>query len=178
MSDALDFRPFAPVLPPRRARALPWATVIGASALTAVPVVATLPLMPPLGLLMLLTWRLLARFALRRWAAAPLGLFDDLVSGQPLGSAVLSWSLCFLVIDLVEQRSGDRDVARDWLIAAGLIAGVLILGRVIAAPMSAPLAPVLAAQIAAAVLLFPAFARIVGWIDRRRTQGQIPGAPG
>ena len=178
MSDALDFRPFAPVLPPARARALPWATVIGASALTAVPVVATLPLMPPLGLLMLLTWRLLARFALRRWAAAPLGLFDDLVSGQPLGSAVLSWSLCFLVIDMVEQRFGDRDFAQDWLIAAGLIAGVLILGRVIAAPLAAPLAPVLAAQIGASVLLFPAFARIVAWIDRRRTQGQIPGAPG
>lgn len=178
MSDALDFRPFAPVLPPARARALPWATVIGASALTAVPVVATLPLLPPLGLLMLLTWRLLARFALRRWAAAPLGFFDDLVSGQPLGSAVLSWSLCFLVIDMVEQRFGDRDFAQDWLIAAGLIAGALILGRVVAAPLVTPLAPVLAAQIGASVLLFPLFARVVAWIDRRRTQGQIPGAPG
>ncbi|WP_375427710.1 rod shape-determining protein MreD [uncultured Sphingomonas sp.] len=177
MSDALDFRPFAPVLPPRRARALPWVTVIGASALTAAPVVATLPLMPPLGLLMLLTWRLLARFALRRWAAAPLGFFDDLVSGQPLGSAVLSWSLCFLVIDMVERRSGDRDFGRDWLIAAGLIAGVLVLGRVVATPLYAPLSPALATQITVSVLLFPIFARIVAWIDRRRTQGQIPGVP-
>lgn len=173
MSDALDFRPFAPVLPPTRARAVPWVAVIGASALTAVPVVATLPLLPPLGLLMLLTWRLLARFALRRWAAAPLGLFDDLVSGQPLGGAVLSWSLCFLVIDLLERRFGDREFAQDWLIAACLIAGTLVLGRLIASPPGAPLAPVLAIQVAASVLIFPVFARIVVWIDRRRTQGQV-----
>lgn len=172
MSDALDYRPFAPALPPARARALPWATVIAGSALTAVPVVATLPLLPPLGLLMLLTWRLLARFALRRWAAAPLGLFDDLVSGQPLGGAVLSWSLCFLVIDLIEQRYEQRGFAFDWLIAAGLIAGVLAFGRLIAAPLSAPLAPVLAVQVAASVLLFPVAVRLVAWIDRRRTQGQ------
>ncbi|HEX8382470.1 MAG TPA: rod shape-determining protein MreD [Sphingomonas sp.] len=172
MSDALDYRPFAPVLPPARARALPWATVLGASALTAVPVVATLPLLPPLGLLMLLTWRLLARFALRRWAAAPLGFFDDLVSGQPLGSAVLAWSLCFLVIDLVEQRFPDRDFGQDWLIAAGLVAATLLLGRLVAAPLAAPVAPVLAVQIAVSVLLFPLFVRIVAWIDRRRGQSE------
>ena len=97
--------PFRRPLPPARARALPWASVVAGSVLTAlVPLVATVPLLPPFGLLLLLTWRLLAPLSLRRWAAAPLGLVDDLVSGQPLGSAVLLWSLCFLFIDLVEQR--------------------------------------------------------------------------
>lgn len=172
MSDALDYRPFADPLPPRRARALPWVTVMIGSALTILPAVATLPLFPPLGLLMLLTWRLLARFSLRPWAAAPLGMFDDLVSGQPLGSAALLWSLCFLVVDMMERRPSFRDFWQDWLIAAGLIAASLTIARLIAAPLSAPLAPLLGVQIGVSVLLFPAGARLVAWLDRRRNQGQ------
>lgn len=172
MSDALDYRPFAPALPPRRARALPWVSVMTGSTLTVVPAIATLPLLPPLGLVMLLTWRLLARFALRPWAAAPLGLFDDLVSGQPLGSAVLLWSACFIVIDVIEQRLIDRSIWQDWLIAAGLTAAALVGARLIATPLAAPVAPLLALQIAASALLFPAAARLVAWVDRRRTQGQ------
>ncbi|HEX8388332.1 MAG TPA: rod shape-determining protein MreD [Sphingomonas sp.] len=174
MSDALDYRPFAAPLPPNRARALPWITVMAGSALTVIPGVATLPMFPPLGLLMLLTWRLLARLALRRWAAGPLGLFDDLVSGQPLGSGVLLWSLCFLVMDLVEQRVYDRSFLTDWLLAGLLVVGVLVAGRFIASPYTAPLGPVLALQVGASVLAFPLTARLVAWIDRRRTQGQIP----
>lgn len=173
MSDALDYRPFAPALPPRRARALPWASVVAASALTVIPAVATLPILPPLGLVALLTWRLLARFALRPWAAAPLGLFDDLVSGQPLGGAVLLWSLCFLVIDVIELRLAERSFLLDWLIAAGLIGAVLLLGRLAAAPLDAPLAGVLSVQVASSVLLFPAAARLVAWVDRRRVRGEL-----
>ena len=94
-----------------------------------VPVVATVPLLPPFGLLMLIAWRLLARFALRPWAAAPLGFFDDLVSGQPLGSSVLLWSVCFVVIELIEVRLVFRDFWQDWMIAAGAIAFCLCAGR-------------------------------------------------
>ena len=171
--NTIDYRPFEPPLPPGRARALPWATVLGASALTAViPFVASLPLMPPLGLMMLLTWRLLARFALRPWAAAPLGLFDDLVSGQPLGSAVLLWSLCFIAIDLIEQRLVFRDFWQDWLIATGAIAFCLAIGRWIALPIGAHVDTVLLAQIMASVMLFPLSARLVAWIDSKRGPAQ------
>lgn len=173
MSDSLDYRPFATPIAPTRARALPWITVIAGSALTVVPGIATLPVVPPMGLLMLLTWRLLARFSLRRWAAPPLGLFDDLVSGQPLGSAMLLWSLAFLVIDLFEQRIADRSAWEDWLLGALLVAAVLVGGRLVAAPLAAPLAPVLALQIAASALCFPFTARLVAWLDRRRNQGQV-----
>ena len=165
----IDYRPFELPLPPGRARALPWMSVLGASAVTAVvPVVASLALMPPLGLLLLLTWRLLARFALRPWAAAPLGLFDDLVSGQPLGSAVLLWSLWFIAIDLIEQRLVFRDFWQDWLIASGAIAFCLTVGRWIALPLGAHVDPVLLAQIVMTVMLFPLAVRMVAWIDRKR----------
>jgi len=168
----IEYRPFARTLPPGRARALPWATVIGGSAVTAWPAVASIPLMPPFGLLMLLTWRLLAPFALRPWAAAPLGLIDDLVSGQPLGSAGLLWSLCFLGIDLIEQRLGMRDFWQDWTIATGAIAATLLAGRLFAVPVGMVVDGAALAQIAIAVALFPASARFVAWLDRKRGQPQ------
>ncbi len=168
MSDHVDYRPFAPTLPRSRARALPWATVIAGSTLTAWPVVAGVPLLPPFGLLMLLSWRLLAPFALRRWAAAPLGFADDLLSGQPLGSAVLLWSLCFLMIDLIEQRLVFRDFWQDWLIGSGAVAFCLLAGRLVAVPIGAPVDMAILAQIIIAITLLPAAARLVAWIDRKR----------
>ncbi len=167
MSD-LEYRPFAPTLPQGRARALPMATVAAASLLTAAPLVATAPLLPPFGLLVLLAWRLLARHALRPWSAAPLGLFDDLVSGQPLGSAVLLWSVAFLGIEVVEQRLVFRDFWQDWMIAAGALAFCLIGGRAIAAPFGAHVDTALMLQLVAAALLFPLAARFVAWLDRKR----------
>ena len=155
-------------LPRQGARALPWLTVVAGSLVTAVPLVATVPLLPPFGLLMLLAWRLLVRFSMRRWAAAPLGFVDDLVSGQPLGSAVLLWSLCFLVIDLAEARLVFRDFGQDWLIATGLIAACLLAGRVLAVPATAHVDLALLAQGVATALLFPVAMRLVAWIDVRR----------
>jgi rod shape-determining protein MreD len=166
--NSLDYRPFAPVLPPSRARALPWLTVLAGSMLTLLPTVAPVPVMPPFGLLMLLAWRLLARFSLRPWAPAALGLADDLLSGQPLGSAALLWSLCFFAVEAAEQRLMVRTFWQDWLIAAILIAAALAAGRLLASPFPAVLALPVAAQVAVSILSFPAASAVVGWIDRRR----------
>ncbi|WP_374293691.1 rod shape-determining protein MreD [Sphingomonas sp.] len=163
-----DYKPFDPGLPPGRARALPWITVMAGSLVTILPAIAIFPVLPPFGLLMLLAWRLLARFALRPWAAAPLGAFDDLASGQPLGSAVLLWSATFLAIELIEQRLVFRDFWQDWLIAAGGIAFCLVMGRLIAVPLGAQVDTVLVAQIVMTIMLFPVAARTVAWIDRKR----------
>ena len=163
-----DYRPFRQPLPPGRARAIPWASVMAGSLATALPMVATAPLLPPFGLLLLLAWRLLAPFALRRWAAAPLGLFDDLVSGQPLGSGVLLWSLCFLGIELVDQRLIFREFWQDWMIAGGAIAFCLVAGRLLVVPIAAHVDVAIVAQGLATTLLFPLAARLVVWIDRKR----------
>lgn len=163
-----DYRPFRQPIPASRARAIPWATVIAGSCVTALPAIADAPLLPPCGLLMLLAWRLQARFALRRWAAAPLGLVDDLVSGQPLGSAVLLWSLCFLAVELVDQRLVYRAFWQDWLIAAGAIGFCLLAGRFLAVPLAAHVDLAVAAQLVVAALFFPAALRIVAWLDRKR----------
>ncbi|WP_314375000.1 rod shape-determining protein MreD [Sphingomonas paucimobilis] len=167
------YNPFDPGLPPSRARALPWLTVMAGSLVAIVPVVAIVPLQPPTGLLMLLAWRLVARFALRLWAAAPLGLFDDLLSGQPLGSAMLLWSLTSLAIDLFEHRLVFRDFWQDWLIASGAIAFCLIAGRFIAVPVGAQVDAPLIIQIGITILLFPMATRLVAWIDRKRGRNEV-----
>ena len=159
---------FVPPQLPQFARALPWLSVAAGSLLTAVPLVATVPLLPPFGLLMLLAWRLLVRFSMRRGAAAPLGFVDDLVSGQPLGSAVLLWSLCFLFVDLAEQRLAFRDFWQDWLIASGLIAFTLLIGRLLAVSATAHVDFAMTFQLLASILLFPVAMRVVAWIDVRR----------
>ncbi|MFX5813291.1 hypothetical protein ABTE31_21535, partial [Acinetobacter baumannii] len=69
-------------------RFVPALSVMVGSAVTLWPFIATFPILPPFGLLMLLGWRLTKPDSLRIWAPLPLGLFDDLISGQPLGTAM------------------------------------------------------------------------------------------
>ena len=82
------------------------------------PIVSSAPVLPPFGLLFLLAWRLLRPGLWPVWVGAPLGLFDDLLSGQPIGSAIALWSLALILIDIVEQRFLWRNLWQDWLLAA------------------------------------------------------------
>lgn len=160
--------PFEEPLGRRRARLLPWATVMVGSLVTILPWGATLPLLPPVGLLLMLSWRLLAPLSLRVWAPALLGLFDDLLSGQPLGSAMLLWTLAYFLVEAIDARSGVRDFTQSWTIAALAIAFVLLGGRLVATPLDAHVDSVLLLQIVMSVLIFPATSRLVAWIDLRR----------
>ena len=80
---------FAPSAPRWQRIGLPIASVLLGSLVTIVPMIASHPVLPPFGLMMLLGWRLLRPELFKIWAAAPFGLFDDLVSGQPLGSVTM-----------------------------------------------------------------------------------------
>lgn len=161
--------PFEPAPPPYSRRLIPYLTVMAGSLVTILPVLATIPLLPPFGLLMLIGWRLLRPEALRVWAPVPLGLFDDLFSGQPMGSAILVWSLVFLTIELIDARlSTDRDFWQNGLLAAGAITFALIAGRLIAVPLGASVDGVLGVQIMVSILAFPLVSRVTAWIDRRR----------
>jgi len=147
---------------------VPISSVLLGSLVTIVPVIAHYPVLPPFGLLMLLGWRLLRPELFPIWAAAPFGLFDDLVSGQPLGSAILLWTISFFAIELFDQRLVWRDFWQDWLIAAGATAFCLIAGRLIASPIGAHVDTMLIVQILVSVMLFPLVARLVAWPDRKR----------
>lgn len=149
-------------------KAVPVASIMLGSLVTIWPMVASFPFLPPLGLLMLLGWRLARPGVLAIWAPLPLGFFDDLLSGQPMGSAILLWQLCFIGIDLLDQRLVFRDFWQDWMIASGSVAFCLIAGRLVATPLGAHVDTVLLLQVMVSVMLFPLAARFAVWLDRRR----------
>ena len=154
---------------PFLARGAPWLSVMLGSLLPGMLFVASAPLMPPFGFLTLLAWRQLRPGLLPVWAGLPLGLFDDLYSGQPMGSAILLWSVTMIVLDAIEARFPWRSFMLEWLLAAVLIViyALASLGAANAAGASAPVA-ILAPQVILAVLLYPVIGRIVALLDRFR----------
>ncbi|WP_375397302.1 rod shape-determining protein MreD [uncultured Sphingomonas sp.] len=158
---------FAEKATPVVTRLAPSVSVIVGSLVTALPFVATFGFLPPFGLLVFLTWRLLRPDVFRVWAPLGFGFFDDLVSGQPLGSAMLLWTLSFIVLDLLDRRLVYRDFWQDWLLAGGAVALCLIGGRLIATRFDAHVDTVLLFQIAISILFYPPAAMIVARLARR-----------
>ena len=151
------------------ARAAPWAVIMFGSLLQTLPLIASAPLVPPLGFLFLLAWRQLHPGLLPIWAGLPLGLVDDLWSGQPLGSAMLLWSLAMIGLEAVESRFPWRSYAMDWLVAVGFITAYLLLSSVAAhVGANGPVVTVLLPQLLFSVLVFPLAERFIALCDRLR----------
>ena len=148
---------------------LPTASVAVASLLPLVPAIATAPLLPPLGLMTLVAWRLLRADAFPLWVALPLGAWDDLLGGAPLGTAMCGWMAILLALEVVDGRVQWRDQRGDWLIAVIAVAAMLVFALLIVrnAGSSPPLA-LLLPQIALAALLFPGVSRTCALLDRWR----------
>src|SRR3546814_7539547 len=95
---------------PLRTTGTPIIMVILGSVVTILPMIAVMPSLPPFGLLLLLAWRLLRPELWPLWIAVPLGLFDDIMSGQPLGSAMFLWTATLIGIEAMNSR--DRKSTR------------------------------------------------------------------
>ena len=149
----------------RRRSLVAAAVVMAGSLLPVVPVISIVPYLPPLGLLLLVAWRQRSADILPVWAGAPLGLWDDLLSGHPLGSAMSLWTVILLTIDLIDHRLVWRDFWQEWLVAGGAVAGFLIGARLAGTPLRAHVDTVLLIQIAIAIALYPLAAALCGWID-------------
>jgi len=148
---------------------VPWLVVMLGSLSPLWPVVASAPLLPPVGFLMLVAWEQLRPGIFPVWAGVPLGLFDDLYSGQPFGSAILLWSIAVILLDFVETRFPWRGFTLNWLFAAAVIAAYLFLALALANAAGAPSSPlVMLPQLGAAILLYPLAARLVAICDRFR----------
>lgn len=148
----------------------PIITVLLGSMVTALPVIAQSPVMPPFGLLLLLSWRLLRPEMWRAWIALPLGLFDDMASGQPIGSAMFLWTVTLIAIDAIEPKLIWRDYRQDWLIGALAIifctAGGVFFARVTGGGDVRLLLVV--PQMGWTILLFPFIVRQCARIDHWR----------
>jgi len=154
---------------PILAKATPWATIMLASLCPALPFIASAPALPPFGFMILLAWSQVRPGLLPVWAGLPLGLFDDLYSGQPIGSAILLWSLAMLASDIIEARYPWRNFITEWLVASGFMAAYLLLGLAFANAAGANTAAVvILPQLLLAVLAYPLAGRIVAKFDRLR----------
>lgn len=154
---------------PVLALSTPWLSILLASLLPLMPVIASAPVLPPFGLLMLLAWRQVRPGVLPIWAGLPLGAFDDLFSGQPFGTAILLWSLTMIILDAIDARFPWRSYWLDWLVSAGLICACQTLGLAFANASGGSAAiAVLAPQLATAILLYPLAGRLVSALDRMR----------
>lgn len=154
---------------PVLARTVPPLAVILGSIIQTLPLIASAPVMPPLGFLFLLAWRQLRPGLLPVWAGLPLGFIDDLFSGQPMGSAMLLWSLAMILLDVLEQRFPWRSYLMDWLVAAAIILAYLLLASTIAhIGETGPIVVVMAPQLFLSVLVFPLAERFIALCDRAR----------
>ena len=151
------------------ATGVPYISILIASVLPLIVIASALPIVPPLGFLMLIGWRLVRPGLLPVWAGFPLGLFDDLFSGQPIGSAAMLWSLAMIAIELVETRFPWRSFAQDWF-TAGLILPVYLFAAMLfsGGEPSLPMLIALVPQIVLSILLFPLVALFVAFLDRKR----------
>lgn len=154
---------------PTLARLTPWVTVMLFSLAPLLPLIASAPLVPPLGFLLLLGWLMLRPGLFPPWAGFPLGLFDDLFSGQPLGSAAFLWSIAVLMLEFIEFRLPWRNFLQNWVIAAGLVSGHIVFAAGFAnAAGGGGNYLMLLPQLILSVLLVPLFGRIAAGFDRFR----------
>lgn len=154
---------------PAVARGLPWATIMLASMVSFSPIIASAPVLPPLAYLTMLAWRMVRPGMLPVWAGLPLGAFDDLYSGQPFGSGVVLWSATMLAMEVIDERFLWRGFAQDWLAAASLVTGYLLLCSFLAGiDTGYPLPLVILPQILVSIALYPVVTGIVALLDRVR----------
>jgi rod shape-determining protein MreD len=148
---------------------VPILSTLAATLLDLLPIVATSPLVPDFAFLVLIAWRLLRPEMWQPQVALPLGLFNDLVAGHPIGQSMALWTLAFLLLDLVDSRVGWRDYWMDWLFAAVLIVASILGGWYVARLMgSRAEIAIMLPQILLSIFAYPLVARLVVALDRWR----------
>ena len=148
---------------------IPVLSILIGSILPILFVASAVPLLPPMGLMILLGWRLVRPGIIPVWAGFPLGMWDDLFSGYPFGSAILLWSMALLAIEALEARFPWHGFVQDWL-TAGLILGAYLLVATLLSGGhgSFPMLLALVPQLLLSLMLFPIISRMIARLDRLR----------
>ena len=148
---------------------VPWLSILLASLTPLLPIIAPAPVVPPMGYLLMVTWRLQRPGLLPLWAGLPLGAFDDLFSGQPFGSGILLFSLTLIAIELLDIRFPWRGFWEDWIFAAALLATYLVAAALVSgAEIEFGQLGALAPQFLLSIIAYPILARMVSLLDRLR----------
>lgn len=164
LSRRIDRAPSRPL-----AIAVPWLTVMAGSLVPALPFIASAPLMMPLGFMLFLAWRQVRPGLLPVWSGLPLGLFDDIYSGQPIGSGIVLFSLAAIAGDMIDVRVPWRGFVLDWLVASAALLLFLLLGLQFANWAGGDTTPfAVLPQFLFSALLYPLANRFVASCDRFR----------
>lgn len=155
--------------PMKTAAVLPAVSVVAASMLALLPIVAQVGWLPDFGFLMLLAWRLLRNDVIPAWWATPLGLANDLISGAPIGLSMVVWTSAMLALDLIDRRTMWRDYWVEWALAAVILLVDETARWRVDTLMGAPLPyRVIIAPALIATLIFPLAAWTATRLDRLR----------
>lgn len=148
---------------------IPLASIMLGSLTAMLPIISPAPILPPIAFMLLLAWRMLRPGLLPLWAGMPLGLFDDLYSGQPLGSAILFFSLALFAIEYLEYRFPWRSFVFDWFMASMFLIYYLFFATLVSgASINLSAVSVILPQLLLSIALFPIIARMVALLDRLR----------
>lgn len=155
--------------PVRGAAYVPAASVAAASLLVSLPIISQNGWWPDFGFMTLISWRLLRGDAFPAWWAAPLGFWNDLVTGSPLGLSVALWTAVMLALEIADRRTLFRDYWLEWALAVLLLFINEWLQLQVAAWMGAPLPfSTLVPPLLISAASFPLFAWAVGRLDQWR----------
>ena len=155
--------------PVRGAAYIPAASVVLASLLASLPIISQNGWWPDFGFLTLIAWRLRRGDPFPAWWAAPLGFWNDLVTGAPIGLSVSLWTIVMLAIDVADRRTFFRDYWLDWALAVLLVFINEWLQLRVAAWMGAPLPfATLVPPLLISAASFPLFAWTIGRLDQWR----------
>ena len=147
----------------------PLLSVIFACLLNLLPIVVSSPVVPDFAFLMLLAWRLLRPELWAATTALPLGLFNDLVAGHPIGQSMALWTVTFLIFDIMDSRLVWRDYLMDWLAASMAIIFYTFADWYVGRLMESRTEfVVMLPQLGLSILVYPVVARIVLALDRWR----------
>lgn len=168
MARLLDDLPIPSTLP-LRMNAVPAGSVMVGSALSGLPFIVETPIMPPFGFILLLSWRMLRSDLWPVWIGIPLGFWDDLISGQPVGSAVALWTITMLAMDALDRRVVWRNYWIDWALAGMALLVLLVTGALLArAGNAADIIRLIAPQYTLSVFLVPLAMLLVSRLDAWR----------
>jgi len=145
---------------------VPWLSIMLGSLTPLLPIIAPAPILPPMGYLLLLSWRMLRPGSLPLWAGFPLGMFDDMFSGQPLGSGILLFSLTLIALDLLELRFPWRRFWQNWIIAALFMFAYLVVAALVSGARIELLhLTLLVPQLLLSLTMFPILMALANFLD-------------
>lgn len=149
-------------------RVVPGVVTIVLVAAMTLPLFASAPVLPHLGLLGVFVWATFQPGLMPPWLAFVIGAACDILFGVPLGVNATLLPAVALFVRVIEARYGTHSYAFDWLLAAGVIVVFEIVQwwLLAFAGTSGPLTPLLV-QAATTVLAYPAIVLLFASIQRR-----------